>query len=228
MAAVLAYGPGAVLSHRAAAAPHGLRADNRTRIDVSVPSKSVCQRRGLQAHAAAALTQADVTAIDGIPATTLARTFIDLAEVVGRRAVTNAMDAAERRRVFDLREVDAALARTDGRAGAAVIRSILHEYHGPAERQPFVEAFLSLIERIGLPEPEPEALIMLRTAPSTWTSSGGRSGSPSSSTAAGSTTPRAGSTRPATATSSYSWRASSRFGSPGGSFTPSPPALDGA
>src|SRR4051812_40151290 len=165
MAAVLAYGPKAVLSHRAAAALHGLREDNRARIDVSLPSKSVYQRRGIQAHAAAALTPTDITVIDGIPCTTLSRTFTDLAEVVGRRAVVLGMDAAERHRIFDLRELDAALDRAEGRPGAAVIRSILDEYHGPRERAPFAEAFLALCRRVELPEPETEALLVLEDGP---------------------------------------------------------------
>ncbi len=55
--------------------------------------------------------------------------------------------------------------RADGRRGAKVIRSILDEYHGPAERAPFVEAFLTLSRRAGLEDPEPEALVMLEDGP---------------------------------------------------------------
>jgi predicted transcriptional regulator of viral defense system len=79
MAAVLAYGRNAVLSHRAAGALHGIRGDYRARIEVSVPTKSVHQRPRIQAHAALALGAQDVTVIDGIPCTTLGRTFVDLA-----------------------------------------------------------------------------------------------------------------------------------------------------
>jgi hypothetical protein len=164
-AAVLAYGPEARLSHRACAALHGVRRDNRARIDVSVPSKSVRQRRGIEAHAAASLNERDVTAIDGIPCTTLARTLIDLGEVVSRRAVELTIDAAERERKFDLGDMERALARAKSRRGAAVIRSILDGYHGPAERAPFAEAFLAMVARIGLPDPEAEALVMLEDGP---------------------------------------------------------------
>src|SRR3954447_4980510 len=164
MAAVLDCGPEAKLSHRACAALYAVRQDNRARIDVSVPRHSVRQRRGIQVHAAA-LAPEDVTVIDGIPCTTLARTLIDLAEVVSRRSVINAMDRAERLRIFDLKELEATLKRAPTRRGAAVIRSILDEYHGPDEREPFVAAFLELTRRAELDPPEAEALIMLEDGP---------------------------------------------------------------
>ena len=165
LAAALAYGPRAKLSHRTGAALHGIRQDNRARIDVSVPSRSVHQQPGIHAHQAASLAPEDVTVIDGIPCTTLSRTLIDLAEVVSRRAVVLALDQAELARIFDLRDLEAALVRAAGRPGAAVVRSILAEYHGPLEREPFVEAFLALCERAGLRAPEPEVEIMLEDGP---------------------------------------------------------------
>jgi hypothetical protein len=165
MAAVLAYGPRAKLSHRTGAALHGVRHDHRARIDVSLPSRSVHQQPGIHAHAAASLTAEDVTEIDGIPCTTLSRTLIDLAEVVSRRATVLAMDQAERLRVFDLVDLEAALARVPSRRGAAIVRSILAEYHGPKERKPFVQAFLALCNRAGLREPEAEAEVVLQDGP---------------------------------------------------------------
>lgn len=122
------------------------------------------QQPGIHAHQAASLAPEDVTVIDGIPCTTLSRTLIDLADVVSRRAVVLALDQAELARIFDLRDLDAALARAAGRPGAAVVRSILAEYRGPLERKPFVKAFLALCERAGLRAAEPEVEIMLETA----------------------------------------------------------------
>ncbi|MFI5040070.1 MAG: type IV toxin-antitoxin system AbiEi family antitoxin domain-containing protein, partial [Solirubrobacterales bacterium] len=46
MAAVLACGPGAVLSHRSAAALHGIRATARTNIDVTIPGRSPRKHAG--------------------------------------------------------------------------------------------------------------------------------------------------------------------------------------
>jgi Transcriptional regulator, AbiEi antitoxin len=74
LAAVLAYGPDAVLSHRSAAALWSIRNTSRTAVDISVPSPSTRSRPGIDAHATANLHPDDVTTIDGIPVTSLART----------------------------------------------------------------------------------------------------------------------------------------------------------
>ena len=50
MAAVLAYGPQAVLSHRSAAALHGIRPDNRPKTDVTLPSRSARSRPRIDVH----------------------------------------------------------------------------------------------------------------------------------------------------------------------------------
>jgi hypothetical protein len=67
MAAVLAYGPTARLSHRSAAALWNVRPDNRPTADVSLPRRSARSRPGIAAHASATLTAADCTTVDGIP-----------------------------------------------------------------------------------------------------------------------------------------------------------------
>src|ERR687895_2050712 len=95
MAAVLAYGPTAVLSHRSAAALHGLRPDNRPKSDITLPSPSARPRPGIDVHRSATLLAADVTTVDAIPCTSVARTLLDLAGVVNRRGVERAVDQAE-------------------------------------------------------------------------------------------------------------------------------------
>jgi len=95
MAAVLSCGARAVLSHRSAAALWGLRPDNRAASDVSSHGRAGRQRAGIVAHRAAGLTPADMTAIDGIRCTSLARTLLDLAEHVSGRELERAIDRAE-------------------------------------------------------------------------------------------------------------------------------------
>ena len=76
MAAVLACGPGAVLSHRSAAALWGVgRSGWKT--DVTVPGDRR-GRGGIRVHRAK-LQPADITTHDGIPVTTVARMLLDLA-----------------------------------------------------------------------------------------------------------------------------------------------------
>src|SRR5947207_3073935 len=73
MAAVLACGPGAVLSHRAAADLHGLRPSSAMRIDVTIGGRER-RRRGIAGHRSRTLMERDRTAVDGIPCPSLART----------------------------------------------------------------------------------------------------------------------------------------------------------
>jgi hypothetical protein len=155
MAAVLAYGPDAVLSHRSAAAHWGLRRETRATIDVSLPRQSACFRPLITAHACTTLRPEDVTAHDGVPCTTVARTLLDLAEVVDRREVERAVEQAEVLRVFDGRAVDAVLARAAGRRGAGVLRAVLDEFDDCGlTANEFEERFLALCLDAGIARPE--------------------------------------------------------------------------
>src|SRR5215213_1579293 len=119
LAAVLAYGPGAVASHRTAAGLLGLIADGRATIDVSLP-RAARSRPGVAAHATAILLADDLTRRHGIPCTDVARTLLDLADAAPRRLVERAVDQAQVLRVFDLRAIEAVLTRADGRRGGVV------------------------------------------------------------------------------------------------------------
>jgi len=154
MAAVLAYGPRAMLSHRSAAGLQGIRPDNHAKTDVTLPTRSARPRPGIEVHASTTLEPADVTIIDGIPCTTLPRTLLDLAEVVDERAVEKAINQAEVLRKFDLRAVNEVLSRAAGRRGAAVLRQVLADYAGPTltERE-LEERFFALCRSADLPKP---------------------------------------------------------------------------
>jgi REase_MTES_1575 len=162
MAAVLAYGPKARLSHRSSAALHGIRPDNRPKIDVTLPSPSARSRRGIDVHRSTTLEPADVTEVDGIPCTTLPRTLLDLAEVVSERAVEKAVDQAEVLRIFDLRTVNEVLSRAAGRRGAAVLRRVLADYDGPTlTDQELEERFFALCRSASMPPPRVNEWITL-------------------------------------------------------------------
>jgi hypothetical protein len=154
IAAVLAYGPTALLSHRSAAALHGIRPDNRPKIEVTLPSPSARSRPGIDVHRSTTLEAADVTTIDGIPCTTLARTLLDLAEVIHRQGLERAVDQAEVLQIFDLRAVEGVLSRAAGRRCAGVLRDVLARYDGPAlTEKELEERFFALCLAAGLPKP---------------------------------------------------------------------------
>jgi predicted transcriptional regulator of viral defense system len=162
MAAVLAFGPNAVLSHRSAAAHLGLLGSARAIPDVTLPSRTARARKGIEVHASGTLTATDVTVVDGIPCTTVARTFVDLAEVESRRRVEIAIEQAEVQRVFDLRAVEDVVARANGRRGAAVVRAVLADLAEPAltDRE-LEERFFALCRAGGVPRPEVNVWLIL-------------------------------------------------------------------
>ena len=153
MAAVLACGPGAVLSHRSAAALWGLRQTSRARIDVTAPRRSGSGNPGVDLHRAGTLQAADCTREDGIPCTTVARTLLDIAEVLAPRPLERAVERAETLRVFDLNAIDELLARSNGRRGAGRLRRAIAAYQPAGTREELEHLFLKLVTEAGLPAP---------------------------------------------------------------------------
>jgi hypothetical protein len=155
MAAVLACGDGAVLSHRSAAALHGLRATDRTNIDVTIPTRAPRKRRGIDVHRSRTLTEADTTVVNAIGCTTVARTLLELAEVVSHRALERAFDQAEILEVLNLRALQDQLERNRTRPGARSVRRVLAEHY--IGKTPTVneleEAFYGICRRTGIPLP---------------------------------------------------------------------------
>jgi very-short-patch-repair endonuclease len=92
MAAVLACGATAVLSHHAAAALWGVRPPRDGAIDVTVATGR--HRKGIRVHRRQ-LEPSDVTRHHGIPATTPARTLFDLAAVLPQRDLDRAVEQAQ-------------------------------------------------------------------------------------------------------------------------------------
>jgi REase_MTES_1575 len=162
MAAVLACGPGAVLSHRSAGALHELRATSRSRIEITVPGRTARNHPGIQVHRSTTLTPADITTVDSIPVTTIARTILDLATVLPRRAVERAIDQAEILQALDGRALADQLARNHKLAAARLVRSILERHRAGTTptRNDFEERLLAVVRGANLPDPEVNALVI--------------------------------------------------------------------
>jgi hypothetical protein len=158
MAAVLACGPGAVLSHRSAARLLELRDYGYTRIEVTIPGRSTRTHSGVAVHRSTTLTEADVTTVENIPVTTISRTLLDLADILTQRQLERAFDQAEMVEGLDLVKLQDQLARNPTRGGAKKIRRVLAEHYigsTPTEND-FEEALLALTRSLGLPDPRPQ------------------------------------------------------------------------
>jgi very-short-patch-repair endonuclease len=161
MAAVLAGGPNAVLSHRAAVALWELRPTPSGPIDVTVGRRTRKGHPGLRIHNVRNLLPDDRTNVDGIPVTSVHRTLLDFAEVARYQQLRLALDAAERRDLLDGRKLEQLYARAHGRHGLKPLKAAVAELRGPAPRtqSELERRFLALIRDAGLPEPQANVLV---------------------------------------------------------------------
>jgi hypothetical protein len=155
MAAVFGCGEGALLSHRDAAELWELRETARTAIDVTVPGSRRRSRPRLTIHTAAALHLSDRVEVDGIPVTSVARTLLDLAEVVSSEQLRLAYEQAEKRRILDFNALKELVRRSNGRRGLPALLALLD--YDPVlatdSKSPLESMFLDLVRQAGLPLP---------------------------------------------------------------------------
>ncbi|MGX6448550.1 type IV toxin-antitoxin system AbiEi family antitoxin domain-containing protein [Patulibacter sp. S7RM1-6] len=154
MAAVLAAGPGAAVSHRTAAQLHGLLPGGTGPVHVVTPRRGP-RRAGVRGHRARGLRPADVTVVDGIPVVSVARALLDLAADGRPGEVERAWRRADELRVLDARAVAAVLVR--GRRGAATLRRVARDAaHGAFSeltRSDLEVLFLEISRIGGIPAP---------------------------------------------------------------------------
>jgi very-short-patch-repair endonuclease len=156
MAAVLACGPHALLSHRSAACLRGWTSamSQAAPVNVTVAGSHHYHRRGIRVRRVASLEPDERDEVDGIPVTAPIRTLVDLASVARTSELENAVATAERQGLVTGEELFSALRRYQGRPGLRALRAILMEDGGPALTRSEAEArFLKLIRKAHLPAP---------------------------------------------------------------------------
>lgn len=163
MAAVMACGQGAVLSHLDAAALWKIYDGQGARVHVITTGRSGRRLEGVQVHRARRLHPDDVTVRDGIPVTTVARTLVDLTDVLGSDRVLRAIREAEFLRLLDHQAVNAAVERAHGRKRLTVLtQAIAAHTPGQIVREELEHLFLELVRAAGLPPPETNVRINAR------------------------------------------------------------------
>jgi very-short-patch-repair endonuclease len=152
MAAVLAGGRGAVLSHGTAAAVWELRPVGSGVIHITVPGDRGRKRRqGINVHRSTTLTPREVTARKRLPVTTPARTIIDLSRTLRGRALEHVVDLADQRGLVDFTDLRA--------ANSASLKAVLSNYRPASTRSELEEGFLNLCDEHGIERPETNVLI---------------------------------------------------------------------
>jgi very-short-patch-repair endonuclease len=151
LAAVLACGPGAALSHLSAAALWGLIAADGEAIDVTV-ARGRKGHGGIRAHRRRTAPEAAVHR--GIPTTSVAHTLLDLATTFTPAHLERALGEAQLLPFFAEDELRRALAT--GRPGVRALRAIWDrdERSVGIPRNAMERRFLKIVKAAGLPRPE--------------------------------------------------------------------------
>ena len=157
MAAVLACGPGAVLSHGSALALWGIwrRWEGPLHITVELDRRP----KGLKVHRKRKLDRRDVTRHYGIPVTTLARTLLDQAPAMRLKSLNRAINSGRQCGHLHLSQVAEVVKRNPRHPG----RPALEYCIGIAPKRPFrsefEDDFPAFCARYGLPQPETNATV---------------------------------------------------------------------
>lgn len=154
LAAVLACGERAFVSHRSAAVLWGLVETSGDAVDVTVVGRRSRSRAGLRVHRVDDLSEADSGERGGIPITAPARTLIDFASTTGAEEAERSIAEAFALKLVTEMQLRSAIERAPGRAGVARIQAILGRPGGAKRTRSGGErAMLRLIRAAQLPAP---------------------------------------------------------------------------
>jgi very-short-patch-repair endonuclease len=153
MAAVLGCGSGAALSYGSAAALWGVERERRGAIEVSVPVSTPRRHEGVFVHRRPNLRTTEVVVRDGIPVTSLVRTFIDIAARIDRGDLERAVNEADRLGLIGPEALLEALLLHPGKRGVGRLRELLGERAFRLTDSELERRFLRLVLEAGLPLP---------------------------------------------------------------------------
>ena len=164
MAAVLACGPRAVLSHRDAAALHGIRPSNRWLIDVTVPKWRPAPE-GVDLHTSQ-IEDDERTVIDGIPVTTAFRALLDLTHVLNDGQLQQALNETERLEIAETISLASLCQRHARRRGTRRLKDLQPEPR--ITRSQLERDFLAYLRRHDLPLPQTNVIVEGYTVDCVW------------------------------------------------------------
>ena len=159
IAALLATAEGSVVSHTCAGAEWGVNRPSGV-IHITAPGRSTRHLRGVTVHRPRRLDDADVTRRQGLPVTTLARTLLDLAEILPGYRLAKIFEEAERREILDLAAIEAVMARGRGRRGLKPLRRLLARHRAlPITHEGLERELQVVLDEAGIPPPLTDVLI---------------------------------------------------------------------
>jgi very-short-patch-repair endonuclease len=167
MAAILASGESALLSHRSAAALWGLTRTSSGPVDVTA-ARAGRVRQGIVVHQGG-IGRQERTTVDEIPVTTVARTLFDVAEAVDERALGRMFEEADRLGLLRIQALEDVCARGHGRHALRAIRPLIEAVR-PSQptRSPLEDIFLQFCREHGLPRPQTNVVLLGHEVDAYW------------------------------------------------------------
>jgi very-short-patch-repair endonuclease len=175
LAAVLAAGPGSLLSYWSAGWLWGLTRSSPKPFHVTAPTaRRQRDRPPIRVHRARNLVDADRRLEEGIPVTSAARTYLDLAEVAKPHRLPKLLKRGEELNLLDYHEVLACCERSRAHEGAKPLARALAAYRpeGRVTRSDVERDFLALVQTAGLPLPATNYIVGAYELDAYWPAAG--------------------------------------------------------
>ncbi len=153
MAAVLAGGEAAALSHRSAATLWEIGSEEDGKIDVSVQRRCELRRPGIRFHGRPNLRTEDILRRDGIPTTSPSQTLLDLATELDPVPLERAVNDADKRGLIDPETLQEELVRFGGEPGVRPLRRLLDKLFFQLSDSDLEIYFRRIVKAAKLPMP---------------------------------------------------------------------------
>lgn len=168
LAAALACGPQAALSHRSAAAFWGLLRQPGNPVEISVPLDVNRRRPGIVIHRRTHLSSQDVVERDGIPVTTPLRTLMDIAGRVSPQSLETAVNEADRLDLVPVERLREEISEQPRKTGSCHLRELLDVQFFALTDSELERRFFRLVRRANLAKPLTRTVIAGHRADFYW------------------------------------------------------------
>ena len=153
MAAAIAGGLGALVSHYPGAVLWELRPPTEDQMHITIVGRDRRSRPGIRTHIVSAMHPADITRRHGIPVTSVARTLLDLAAIAPSHELDRALNEAYLQRRLSTPSLNEQFSRYPRHRGKAALKEATRD-EPKLTRSEAERLMLALIRDAGLPAPE--------------------------------------------------------------------------